>query len=92
MFVTGSPQASPVLMNTRMPKQKNQKPLPKGFVKRWGLTKPELAAALGVSVRTVNHWQYKHLIPYFKPGGGMVRFNLADVEKALKSYVVEAKP
>ena len=77
-------------MNTRMPKQKNRKRSPSGFVKRWDLTKPELADALGVSVRTVNHWMSKRMIPYFKPGG-MVRFNLADVREALSHYIVEAE-
>jgi excisionase family DNA binding protein len=47
------------------------------------LSKPQLAARLGVSLRTVESWMTKRLIPFVKIKK-TVRFSWPDVEQALK--------
>jgi excisionase family DNA binding protein len=45
--------------------------------------KADVARYLNVSVRTVDLWRSRHIIPYFKIGG-MVRFRLEDIDRALE--------
>jgi len=52
------------------------------------ITKAELARYLDVSPRTVDNYISSRRIPYIKIGR-LVRFRLADVERALKRYTVE---
>jgi len=52
------------------------------------LTKPELAEYMGVSRRTVDTWVSTRKIPSIKIGR-LVRFNLVDVQKALKRFTVK---
>jgi excisionase family DNA binding protein len=52
------------------------------------ITKTELAKFLGVSPRTVDSYVSSRRIPYIKLGR-LVRFRLADVERALQRFTVE---
>lgn len=60
-------------------------PIPPG---REFLSPRELAAWLGVSLRTVANLQARHVIPYIKLGR-LVRFRRSQVEAALKVHTVE---
>jgi excisionase family DNA binding protein len=53
------------------------------------LTKIELADYLRVSPRTIDYYIAGRKIPFIKLGPRLVRFRLADVERALKRYTVE---
>jgi excisionase family DNA binding protein len=55
-----------------------------------GLSKLELAKALGVCESTVMSWMARKVIPHYKIAGGMVRFQLPEVLAALKKYRVPA--
>ncbi|RFC46326.1 MAG: hypothetical protein DVB23_001671 [Verrucomicrobia bacterium] len=46
--------------------------------------KPELARALGVSVRTVDGWIAKRFIPYVAVSPRLHLFNVKEVETALR--------
>jgi excisionase family DNA binding protein len=46
------------------------------------MTKRQLAAHLHVSLRTIDNWQKKGYLPYYKIGK-IVRFKLSDVQGAL---------
>jgi excisionase family DNA binding protein len=60
---------------------------------RENLLKPqELAAYLGISLNTVYSWVWSKKIPYHKPGGKLVRFNLADVDEYLKKCKIKPNP
>jgi excisionase family DNA binding protein len=50
-------------------------------------TKAELARFLNVSPRTVDNYVASRKIPFLKLGR-LVRFRLADVERALKRYTI----
>ena len=52
------------------------------------ITKSELAEFLGVSRRTIDSYVSSRRIPYIKLGR-LVRFRLADVERALQRFTVE---
>jgi excisionase family DNA binding protein len=52
------------------------------------ITKDELGEFLKVSARTVDTYIATRRIPYIKIGR-LVRFKLADVEKALSRYTIE---
>jgi excisionase family DNA binding protein len=52
------------------------------------ITKAELAEHLRVSPRTVDHYISCRKIPYIKLGR-LVRFRIADVERALRRFTVE---
>jgi excisionase family DNA binding protein len=52
------------------------------------LDKRQLAASCNITVRTVDHWMTKRLIPYLKIGKS-VRFNKVAVEKALDRFTVK---
>ena len=54
------------------------------------LTKKQIAEKLNVSVRVIGYWMKAKTIPYFKIGG-MVRFDEAEVEAALRQYRVKAR-
>ena len=47
------------------------------------LTKEQLAMRINVSLRTVEYWMERKLVPHVKPTG-MVRFIWPDVERALR--------
>ena len=52
------------------------------------LSKPEVAARLGMTARTIEHWMARGIIPYLKIGRGRratVLFKWADIEAHLKS-------
>jgi len=53
------------------------------------LNSKQTAAALHISVKTLQNWQAKRLIPYFKIGRS-VRFKLADVQAHLNSKCLVA--
>jgi excisionase family DNA binding protein len=53
--------------------------------------KAELAPLLGVSVRTVDDWLARRLIPYVAVSSRLHLFNVQEVEEALrKQFGVEA--
>jgi len=53
--------------------------------------KAELARVLGVSVRTVDEWLARRLIPYVAVSSRLHLFNVQEVEEALrKQFGVEA--
>jgi excisionase family DNA binding protein len=52
------------------------------------LTRLELAAFLKVSPRTIDNYVASRRIPYIRMGR-IVRFRIADVERALNRYTVE---
>jgi excisionase family DNA binding protein len=52
------------------------------------LSKMEVAARLGMTARTIEHWMARGIIPYLKIGRGRratVLFKWADIETHLKS-------
>ncbi len=52
------------------------------------LTKMEVAARLGMTARTIEHWMARGIIPYLKIGRGRratVLFKWADIEAHLKA-------
>ena len=52
------------------------------------ISKPEVAARLGMTVRTIEHWMQRGIIPYLKIGRGRratVLFKWADIEAHLKT-------
>lgn len=52
------------------------------------LTKKEVAQLLGVSVKTIDSWICKGIIPHVKPTPGCVRFLRSDLEGWLKAKAV----
>lgn len=53
--------------------------------------KPELARLLNVSLRTVDEWLARRLIPYVAVSSRLHLFNVQEVEEALrKQFGVEA--
>jgi excisionase family DNA binding protein len=55
------------------------------------IDRDQLAAAIGVSRRTVDQWRADGVVPYIKVGS-VVRFDLADVLAALRErFCVRAK-
>ena len=59
---------------------------PEGYI-----TKKELAKRIKKTVRTVEHWQRKGALPYYKVGQS-VMFKWADVEAHLQSYFRICRP
>jgi len=72
--------AAPLAPRASIPEADNFYPRP--------MTKAELANFLNVSARTVDNYISSRRIPYIKIGR-LVRFRLADVERALKRFTVE---
>ena len=52
------------------------------------LTKRTLAPRLDISIRTLDTWMKKGLVPYIKVGGKTVRFRLEDVLQKLNAHRV----
>jgi len=52
------------------------------------LSPSELAAWLGVSLRTVASWRVRHVVPYIKIGR-LVKFRRSQVEAVLSAHTVE---
>lgn len=52
------------------------------------LDKREAAQYLGLSVRTVDYYIQKRLLPFYKIGGKTVRFKLSDLDAALERFRV----
>ena len=53
--------------------------------------RPEgLAARCGVSERTIRDWQRRGLIPFYKPSRKITLFAIADVDRALSRFRVQA--
>ena len=52
------------------------------------VTKPELAALLMVSVRCITNMMRRGELAYWKIGGRLVRFQLANVERRLNETVL----
>jgi excisionase family DNA binding protein len=50
------------------------------------LDKTEAAKYLGLSVRTVDYYIQKRLLPFYKIGGKTVRFRLSDLDAALEKF------
>jgi len=50
------------------------------------LDKSEAAKYLGLSVRTVDYYIQKRLLPFYKIGGKTVRFRLSDLDAALEKF------
>ena len=55
------------------------------------MNKKEMAEILGVTVKTVDKWVSKNLIPYIKISNKCVRFNSETMEKFFKSKLVPNK-
>jgi excisionase family DNA binding protein len=53
------------------------------------LSKPELAAVLGVSKRTIENWLSQKRIPQLRLSARLTRFSLPKVEAALARYEVK---
>lgn len=53
-------------------------------------SKIQLAKHYGVSRSTIERWMHDKVIPYVKIGG-TIRFNLAEVERALAVFRVASK-
>jgi excisionase family DNA binding protein len=53
------------------------------------LTKAELARHLQVCPRTVDYLMARRKIPFIRLSGRLVRFRLADVERALAKYTIQ---
>jgi excisionase family DNA binding protein len=63
----------------------NTNPIPAG--ERY-LSKTEVAARLGMTARTIEHWMQRGIIPYLKIGKGRratVLFKWTDIEAHLKT-------
>ncbi|HVM60847.1 MAG TPA: excisionase family DNA-binding protein [Verrucomicrobiae bacterium] len=45
----------------------------------------ELCETLGISRRTLNNWQHRRVVPFYRIGR-RVLFDLAEVDEALKRY------
>lgn len=54
------------------------------------LTVPEAAAFFKVEVSTIRSWILQRRIPYTKPGGKLIRFRRADLEKVIAKHTVSA--
>jgi excisionase family DNA binding protein len=52
------------------------------------LTKRGIASLLHISIRTLDTWMKKGLVPYIKVGGKTVRFRLEDVLQKLNAHRV----
>ena len=50
------------------------------------VTKKVIAARYGVSIRTINSWMRRRIIPYIKPSQKMVRFDPEICDIVIKSY------
>lgn len=48
------------------------------------LTTEQLAERFGVNVTTIRAWVRAGRIPFFRPSRRVIRFNLADVEAAIR--------
>ena len=53
-----------------------------------GVTKPELAHELNVSIRTVDQWIHDKKIPFKKLSPRLIRFDLDQVQWALDRYTI----
>lgn len=54
------------------------------------MSKQQVAAHLGIGIRTVTDWMQRRLLPYYKIGG-VVRFQRSDVEAHLERYRVRGR-
>jgi excisionase family DNA binding protein len=52
------------------------------------LSKQELAAAVGVSPRTIDSWMAQKRIPFLRLSTRLIRFNLERVKAALARYEI----
>ena len=50
------------------------------------VSKKEIAARYGISVRSVNNWMRRRIIPYIKMSSRMVRFDVEICDVVLKSH------
>lgn len=50
------------------------------------LTATELASHIGVTRRTIGNWTRDRVIPYYRVGPRLLRFDLAKVQAALEFY------
>lgn len=55
------------------------------------LTVPEAAQFFKVKVSTIRAWILERRIPYSKPGGKVIRFRRADLEKLIQKRTVPAE-
>jgi hypothetical protein len=56
------------------------------FQSRRLVTKKTIAARYGVSIRTVNNWMRRRILPYTKMSSRMVRFDVEVCDLVLKSH------
>jgi len=54
------------------------------------LRKAEAAEYLSVSIRTITEWQKRGLIAFHKPAKKVCIFAVADLDRAMRKYRVEA--
>ena len=54
------------------------------------LRKAEAAEYLSVSVRTLSTWQKRGLIPHYKPAQKVCLYAIADLDRAMRKYRVDA--
>jgi excisionase family DNA binding protein len=54
------------------------------------LRRPDAAAYLNVSERTISDWQRKRIIPHVKAGKKCVLFKRSDLDAAMNRFTVQA--
>jgi DNA-binding XRE family transcriptional regulator len=53
------------------------------------LSRPELAAVLGVSTQTLHRWTARRMIPFLRFAKRFIRYDLARVKAALAEYELQ---
>lgn len=59
--------------------------IPCGYIRR-----KEAANYLGISSRTLSNWQSRRIIPFVKVGHRLALFRIADLDRAMKRFTVNA--
>ncbi len=54
------------------------------------LRRKQAAVYLGISERALSEWQRRGIIPFYKPARRVCTFAVADLEKAMRRFKVEA--
>ena len=54
------------------------------------LRKREAAAYLSIAVRTLSDWQRRGIVPHFKPSRKVCLFAVADLDRAMRRFRIQA--
>lgn len=54
------------------------------------VSKPQIARRYGVSIRTIQQWMEKDIIPFLKIGY-MVRFDVRNCDAAIQKYAIKRR-